>query len=215
MKRFIALLLFVLLVCFTTISLAEDFVIHAGIVFGDTKADVKAKETLIFDMEPGNGSLWYKGSVAGSDFATIQYFFDENNRVYDARYMLSEDNPHVLDDFDKYLNMLTEKYGEPLDKDNEICSLITGEWIKQIEYMLNRDRERGDGKTEYKIVSWSVPYDNYNVKIDLIYHSRNGYSACNIDYYTYKDEDIGKAKDDEIIRQQEQEKEKQEQMNDL
>ena len=176
------------------IAYAEDFTIHAGTMFGDTKQQVMEKETLAYqgekDYDDDTSYLIYDGTVAAYDNCHIYYYFDKKEELlidaeYDMGRFFDIGNDGILNRYAQLQDALTEKYGEALSEDDETTFLILGQGVYP-----------NSNVYDYKWVSWVAPYENYNVKIDLILSSYKGDSDLflNIDYYTFTDEELEIAK---------------------
>ena len=82
MKRIISCIL-VLIFCLTisTCFAEERFALRCGIYFGDTKADVKSKETLKITKETSNELVTESGELAGVSVEFISYRFDNSGKL--------------------------------------------------------------------------------------------------------------------------------------
>ena len=204
MKKIISFFLIILcIILLSSTGIAEDFIIHSGVKFGDTEEEVKQKETLT--LIGGLISLKYKGNVAGYDNAYIEYYFDYNNdnKVYDVNYKLANTydmsylKEEVLDIFKELEEKLTTKYGRKISEKESAYKYLKGFYYKANIEELNIFRYKEDRRIE--VNSWLVKYNNYNVKIDLyccydkpdiVFNKDRATAECGIEYYIYTDEEL-------------------------
>ena len=179
------------------VACAEDFTLHAGTMFGDTMEQVQEKETLKyigeFEYEDVNGTkttaILYTGTVAGYENCNIWYHFDKtNSTLCDVTYsmgisdIIGEDA--LLNRLGELGTLLMNKYGEPLSDNDDAKYLIKG-----------RNLNNKNSKYDYDFIGWSVPCDNYNVKIELVINYSSGSPAfLYIDYHPYTNEELEEAK---------------------
>lgn len=189
-----------------SVACAEDFTIHAGTMFGDTIDEVKSKEDLklINEIENDNEiGLVYKGKLVGYDGCRINYCFDSDKYLYDVYYTMPSSvdvgNNGVEEEYDYLLNALTDKYGNPLDTDDDAYYCIVGEQIKSLR-VSNKVFEKNGSSSRYEIeyVGWSIPSNDYNVKIELmlVTATSNNTTFCYIDYHKYTDDELAAAKEE-------------------
>ena len=171
---------------------AEDFTIHAGTTFGDTMEQVKEKETLEYINEfedKSTKALLYSGTVAGYENCNIWYYFNkENNTLCDVSYSMGIGSAigeeALLNRLGELGVLLMNKYGDPLSDNEDAKYLIKGQVLS-----------KPSNKYEYDFIGWSVPCDNYNVKIELIIEYYSGSPAyLYIDYHPYTNEELEEAK---------------------
>ena len=191
MKKIISLFLVAIITTALVVEkgFAEDFTIHSGVIFGDTKEEVKAKETLD-SGESGlinsGDCLIYNGKVAGYDDTNVFYQFDETSgKLFNALYYFRGLGDQGNNQYKKFKEQLEKKYGEPLNKKDEIYYEIWGNkdlsfYINGV-YYLSRQRL-------YDHNVWVVPYNGYKVVISLVqqYPPLINY----IDYRFYTDEEV-------------------------
>ncbi len=133
-KRWVALLTAVCLVAAPMSALAEDilkdtpeienFSLHSGVMFGDSKTEVKAKEKEAgFQCTDGekdglSDRVFVSGMFAGISSSTLSYDFYGEDGVYSASYAFSDDQSYQLDaqadDFSSITEELIKKYGDPI-----------------------------------------------------------------------------------------------------
>jgi len=202
MKRFISIcLFFCLLLSIASSCLAEDFIIHSGVIFGDGRKEILEKETMSLFAETDDNRIIYEGTLAGIDKSRIYYFLNSEGDLIDATYEFPSASDvgftEVLEEYKQLLAALTEKYGQPLDNTDDIC-LVRGNAISH-HYEVKSWYAADNIPVEMNIdvISWSVPSNDNFVKIDLIYNtttnSAGSYAYCSIDYYPYSDEDVKQA----------------------
>lgn len=194
---------------------AEDFTIHAGTMFGDTREEVKSKENLELHKEVASNAndseytkdvgediayMLFEGTVAGYDNVEVQYFFngDNNDSLFEVVYIMPEDVSvgagGVVGEYKDLLDNLTEKYGAPLSNEDEVYYLIISRFIQEQiwtnEYFQNEGLPFFAKDITYD--AWAIPCDGYNVKIELVMLG-NG-ESCNIVYHRYSDEEVDAAR---------------------
>lgn len=200
MKKVLALLLIVYLVLFSSIGIAEDFTIHSGVMFGDTKEDVSAKETLTFKKFNEDKNIFeYGGTVAGIDNTTIYYYFDNDNKLIDVFYAFPDSRSiginNVIAEYEQLAEALKSKYGNPIDTDSTVYELVCGKYYSIIKendaFHIKMGHPESNANREH--IAWVVPYDGYNVKIDLIIDDTDGRSQtynCCVDYHPFTDDEL-------------------------
>lgn len=196
MKRIISCIL-VLIFCLTisTCFAEERFALRCGIYFGDTKADVKSKETLKITKETSNELVTESGELAGVSVEFISYRFDNSGKLISVLWNVvdSRNNiyPPIL--FDTLEEALTKKYGKPDSTDINSSFLIEG---AAIEEMLNDDIVLLGmliGKSgPLQQCEWQIESSgNENVKIDLLYYQAYDEDyRLRLSYDLYTDEEL-------------------------
>ena len=120
MKKMLSIIMAMLLLwSFTVAAHAEnEFVLRNGIQFGDTKEEVRAKETIEINEEEGNeNQIWTKeGNVAGFEGVNLLYVFDDEDKLIEVKWQLPESSYSDTSDsiYSKMKKALSEKYGTPL-----------------------------------------------------------------------------------------------------
>lgn len=216
MKKVITVCLsLILAISALSFAFAEDFTIHAGTMFGETREEVKAKETLDLSEEVLSNAdesyytkdvgeniayLIYDGTVAGYDKSHIYYYFngENNDTLFEVVYSMPGysvvGNKGVIDEYQDLKQSLIDKYGNPLSSNDEAYYLIESRSIGETnwtnEYFKNEFLP--NYITDYDITAWSIPYEGYNVKIELVLYDSG--ERCNIIYHYYTDEEIEAAR---------------------
>lgn len=202
MKRYFSfLLVFVFAIFMCTTAFADGFTLRNGILFGDKMEDILAKETkLVRESEDSN---WFKGTIAGYSGAKCGFYFDDDGIMYAMDYSFDSDvctsRDRVNDVYKTLYDSVVRQYGKPLGNTGGTVHLITGPAIDKMAmwvYLLGAlDGNKGD---YYDYDEWTLNYDEYHVKIDLIsYYYRD--SDYNYSYYVdlsykkYTDEDFDAA----------------------
>ena len=170
------------------VACAEDFTLHAGTMFGDTKEQVKEKENNTdveeFVYNENISHFLYTGiTIAGYENCDIHYYFDNTkDYLFDVSYFMGGSvkigEDALLNRLGELGTLLIEKYGKPLSNEDEVNCLISG-WTRN--------------KTNYDFdyIGWSVPCGDYNVKIELVITYDFGKPfSLNIDYHQYTDEEF-------------------------
>ena len=200
MKKILAFIIAIIMVCSIASAMAEDFTIHAGTKFGDTIDEVKEKETLRFFEKSVDfynskySELVFHGEVAGFEDASIYYYLNTKSKVFDVRYEMmntySVTNAEYNKGYRKLYQMLKDKYGTPLDKDSKVYILFQGHYASNV---IKESKKNPRGGSITDLVSWTAPYDKYIVKIDLYTRELfNGSKLCNIEYYKYTKKELKK-----------------------
>lgn len=131
-KRLVSGFLAVMLLAMLALpAMAEEgFTLRNGVQFGDTMEQVKAKETLEWNLAScdDNSLQTEEGTVAGISGVTITYQFDEDGKLeevyWELPYRTSANSSDS--DYSKIYKALAEKYGSPLGYTNDACYIITG-----------------------------------------------------------------------------------------
>ena len=200
MKRNAFLLVFILIFSsFINFSLAEEFTIHAGTKFGDTREEVMAKETLLYCGENGKDGISFRGTVAGFDNSKVYYNFDDNVKLIEVYYGFnsydgSRSSRTIQNIYETLLDGLTQKYGNEIT-DKDYIKYGIPSWALNI-----CNTSPTESRRIYDLNVWIVPCDGYNVKIELI---RTMDRDCFLSYLPYTDE---MAKDAEKLYRDKQNK---------
>ena len=202
MKRYIGVLLtMILIVGMCAIAFADDFTLRNGILFGDTIEDILTKETkLERESEDGN---WFKGTIAGYSGAECGFYFDDDSKLYAMDYCFGPNvctsRDRVNDVYKTLYDSVVRQYGKPLGNTGGTVNLITGPAFERMSlwvYLLGTlDGNKGD---YYDYDEWTLNFDNYNVKIDMIsyYYRDSNYDYSyyiDLSYKKYTDEDFNAA----------------------
>ena len=152
-KRWIALLMAACIVaapvsCFAesiveNAPVIEDFSLHKGSMFGDTVADVKAKEEADGSAKLGIDYtdtsmciMFYDGTFAGIGDSTLRYAFTKNdNTLYMTTYMFRNNDEELVksidnqnEEFDYITDELTKRYGNPFFDEGDGIPFIYGKY---------------------------------------------------------------------------------------
>lgn len=210
MKKVFSIFLFLVLL-FTALSscFAEDFTIHSGVKFGDTTNDILSKENLSL-VNTTDTMVFYNGTVAGINNVNVVYFLDDNGKVKEATYEFPSSSSigfsDVLVEYNGLLSALTEKYGTPLDKNDNIC-LVYGNTLTEHFSSLDSFASLNlSVESTLETASWSIPLSDNYVKVDVVYMAMDYKSSslgkkayCMIDYYIYTDNDVELAVENKKI----------------
>lgn len=209
MKKLLSTIMAMLLLwSFAVSAHAEnEFVLRNGIQFGDTKEQVRAKETIAINEERSEdeedlGHLWTeKGNVAGFEDVIILYTFDEKDKLIEVKWCLpmrsnsdSSDN-----DYSKLKKAMSEKYGTPLGYTNGDCYIITTDTLTNAYTFvgLNKMLDMPSDIRDYD--EWDYEYQNgQHIKIDLVqfyitYTNSREYDFW-VGYKHFTDEELNAAK---------------------
>ena len=197
MKRIIsALLCLSILLTLPLSSLAEEFTLRNGIMFGDTMDDILAKEKTLTRKE--DDSNWFTGKIAGYNDADCGFYFDAEGKLKSMDYDFSNSctsRESTNEVYKKLYNSLVRQYGKAKGNTGGSCELITGPAMTNMAiwvYLLgSMDKCAGD---YYDYDEWVIDTNGYHVKIDLIsYYYRDSdyeYSYfCDLSYHMYTDQE--------------------------
>ena len=136
MKKCILLLSIVLMTMLLLVPACADdvFSLRNGIQFGDTKEQVRAKETIEIDEYSCSDTRieTKKGTVAGIDDVYVTYEFSDDNKLIEVTWictMFSDDlfgKEYIDSSYDKIKSAMQSKYGEPLPSSNGDFYVIRG-----------------------------------------------------------------------------------------
>lgn len=201
MKRcFSILLTLILIIGICPSVLADDgFTLRNGILFGDTMDTILGKETKL--TRESDDSNWFKGSIAGYSGAECGFYFDDDDKLESMCYNFGSSvcgsSRDTTDSVYKTLyDSVTRQYGKPLGNTGGKCYIITGPAVEQMSVWVYLFGSLDGCKGDYiDYDEWTLPFDDYNVKIDLIsYYYRNKdyeYSYyVSLSYHKYTDADV-------------------------
>lgn len=206
MKKMLSMLMAMLLLwSFAGAAHAEnEFVLRNGIQFGDTKEEVRAKETIAINEEEGDEqSLWTEeGSVAGFEEVVICYVFDDEDKLIEVKWQLPESYYSDTSDsiYSKMKKALSEKYGTPLGYTNGDFYIITTTAVTGAALMTALYKLTGEYGDLRDYDEWDYEYQNgQHVKIDLIqFYTGATYNSLKYDvrigYKHFTDEELNAAK---------------------
>ena len=172
----------------------EPFSLRNGIMFGDSKADVKAKEKeLSLDVD-GDTYLKYIGNIVGSD-GEAYYAFGEHDKLNSMRYEFESENSSEMTDLYKTIrDSCTRKYGDALDLDEGNVFTIRGTAIENAYNKVIVTNYMG-GKADFEYEEWVVyGNDGNNVKIELaisyLAKSYGTYYDVDVSYNSFTQEEL-------------------------
>ena len=194
-----------LLWSFTVAAHAEnEFVLRNGIQFGDTKEEVRAKETIEINEEEGNeNQIWTKeGNVAGFEGVNLLYVFDDEDKLIEVKWQLPESSYSDTSDsiYSKMKKALSEKYGTPLGYTNGDFYIITTTAVTGAAVFAGTYKLVGKYGDLRDYDEWDYEYQNgQHVKIDLIqFYTGATYNSLQyrvwIGYKHFTDEELNAAK---------------------
>lgn len=205
MKKILSMIMAMLLLwSFAISAFAEDeFILRNGIRFGDTKENVRAKETIAIaeEKEDANEIWTIEGIVAGIEKVKIVYIFDEKDKLIEVRWQLPEktNSDSSDNDYFKLKKAMTEKYGIPLGNTSGDCYIITTTALSGAAGWVSLCAMIGVGDIA-NYDEWNYEYqNNQHVKIDLVqFYSGANYSSRQYDiwvgYKHFTDEELNTAK---------------------
>lgn len=204
MKRLLALVLVGMMIL-PAISLAEEFTLRNGIVFGDTMEDVLAKETFTIsevvdekddkDREYPYSISTGKTTLADISNSYIWYRFDENKQLREVVYEFrSSTNRDTADnDYGTVNSGLIRKYGNSLGYSNGACYIFAGTALIGAAKMVGLYKAIGGYGDLRNYDEWDVKSGNYHVKIEQVEYYYGSSSVerkyCHRVSYTYFTDD--------------------------
>ena len=206
MKKMLSIIMAMLLLwSFTVAAHAEnEFVLRNGIQFGDTKEEVRAKETIEINEEEGNeNQIWTKeGNVAGFEGVNLLYVFDDEDKLIEVKWQLPESSYSDTSDsiYSKMKKALSEKYGTPLGYTNGDFYIITTTAVTGAAVFAGTYKLVGKYGDLRDYDEWDYEYQNgQHVKIDLIqFYTGATYNSLQyrvwIGYKHFTDEELNAAK---------------------
>lgn len=123
MKRTLVLLTVILVVLtFSSVSLADRFTIHSGTAMGmsmnevislEKEAGFKMEKDTLVKKTKAAKQIIGSGKIAGIEKSKVVYMFDNNDKLFSAVYDLGSILLFKQSDYDSVEKTLTEKYGTP------------------------------------------------------------------------------------------------------
>ena len=164
-------------------SVSQSFSIRNGIMFGDTKENVKEKEK--FKIEEENDSLirTKPGKVAGVEDSYVEYHFNDSGLLYDIYMDFGVHigkNSQAEAAYNSTFKTLRQKYGAPIILDDETWYVIEGSAVSKY-----RENSAFLKSVDIKPVlqqysQWIIRYDDISVMIDLIRYAPNGEGSSDV-----------------------------------
>lgn len=200
MKRIVCVAV-VLLMCMSAFAgVAEErFALRCGIYFGDTKNEVKEKETLAIKSETDYEIVTESGKLAGENVESVSYRFDDKGQLVSVLWNVCNSRNDIFPPmiFESLSESLSAKYGTPDSSDTDTFFLIKG---AAIDDMLNLAEESTAfalslmlGKAGPMMQNeWQIESsNNENVKIDLLlYQVDETDYRLRLSYDVYTDEQL-------------------------
>ena len=200
MKKAISILLVILLLSLSISVYAEPFSLRNGIFFGDTMEEVKSKEQLKY-INGKEDKNWFRGTIANVDDSEVSFYFDkETGQLTDMSYYLGARSTVYRSNYDEIKESLIKKYGNPLGNTGGYFHVIVGKAVesyirgKTIANMYNSK----DDLLDYD--EWLINCDGGAVKIDLILESTS-HLTISLSYHFATDEEIEKLMEEEKDKQ--------------
>ena len=201
MKKLISLLVVIQMVMLLFVpAFAEEFSLRNDIHFGDTKEQVRSKETIPIESGDDFGIQTQKGTVAGFDGVQILYLFNDDDKLeevaWDLPILANADESDNA--YDKLKNAMKSKYGDALGYSNGDCYVITSIAIEWAAALVDSFQKKGAGEIcDYD--EWDYEYQpGKHVKIEIIqYYFGNSYASkvysIRVGYKFFTDEDLTAA----------------------
>lgn len=205
MKKLISLLVVIQMVMLLFVpAFAEEFSLRNDIHFGDTKEQVRSKETIPIDESESDdyGIQTQKGMAAGFDGVEIFYSFSADNKLKEVTWDLP--NSVTVDEsdnaYDKLKNAMKSKYGNALGYTNGDCYIITGKAIEWAVGLVSIFQTSSNGVGDIRDYDeWDYEYQpGEHVKIEIIqYYYGTSYASrrygIRVGYKFFTDEDLTAA----------------------
>lgn len=207
MKKLLSTIMAMLLLwSFAVSAHAEnEFVLRNGIQFGDTKEQVRAKETIAIDEKKSKeDSLWTEeGDVAGFEGVTILYRFDDEDKLIEVKWTMphrtSSDTSNS--DYEKLENAFQQKYGTPLGYSNGEWYIITTKAFENAVLVVTLVPSVDESGAISHYSEWDYEYQKgQHVKIELVqyYIKNNNIGGAiymfEVGYKYFTDEELNAAK---------------------
>lgn len=201
MKKLISLLVVIQMFMLLFVpAFAEEFSLRNDIHFGDTKEQVRSKETIPIESGDDFGIQTQKGTVAGFDGVQILYLFNDDDKLeevaWDLPILANADESDNA--YDKLKNAMKSKYGDALGYSNGDCYVITSIAIEWAAALVDSFQKKGAGEIcDYD--EWDYEYQpGKHVKIEIIqYYFGNSYASkvysIRVGYKFFTDEDLTAA----------------------
>lgn len=201
MKKYILIILSLLMVVsYCSVANADEFILR-GVKFGITLDEVKAIETLEYShKEAEKETYYYKGTLSGIENSTIGYKF-ENGSLKSILIDFDNTRGNLLlkRDYDTINSALTTKYGKPLG--------FTGG--KTYEFVGNNLNALSATfplaslvNMSYEYSEWWIETDGGHVKIDQMFTfipGKKGVAESGVNslqYTFFSDADVNKVMGD-------------------
>ena len=205
MKKCILLLSIVLMTMVLLVPACADdvFSLRNGIQFGDTKEQVRAKETIEIDEYSCSDTRieTKKGTVAGIDDVCVTYEFSDDNKLIEVKWYCWKFNDdlfgkeYINSSYDKIKSAMQSKYGEPLPTSNGNFYVIRGSVSNVALYgpLLDRNNSLRD------YAEWDYEYQTgEHVKIEIVMNWRYSTSfntyELHVGYKHFTSEDLDNAR---------------------
>lgn len=204
MKKLLSTIMAMLLLwSFAVSAHAEnEFVLRNGIQFGDTKEQVRAKETIAINEKESKGDelITEKENVAGFERVEIVYRFDEKGKLIEVKWdMPWQSLSNSNSDYEKLKNAFQQKYGTPLGYSNGELYIITTTVFDEIAKQIVSMPFIGGTAALLDYSEWDYEYQKgQHVKIDLAQYyiedkvGNRGYQL-KVCYKYFTDEELNTA----------------------
>lgn len=212
MKKLISLLVVIQMVMLLFVpAFAEEFSLRNDIHFGDTKEQVRSKETIPIDEdaikankaadEGFNSIITERGVVAGINEVRIVYDFSNDDKLEEVRWEVHSTKWVDESDsiYEKLKNAMTSKYRTTLGYTNGDCYIITGKTIERAIQWASFVTAYGGFGDIRDYDEWDYEYQpGKHVKIEIV-QSCTASSGASKTYYVnagykfFTDEDLTAA----------------------
>lgn len=214
MKKFICLLLGIVIFFVSTSAFAEPFTVHNGIPFGATPDEIieyESQNGFEFSeriLVSSDNKLFEEGTffleclnvmAAGEEGSDIYYLFDNSKKMSSCLYYADD----FLDPFDStnVLSTLIEKYGEPVAYDTEYISIGKSQDALSTYNTFCKSFEMADIEID-EFYQWLIETEDGGVEIMVLSFSRSFFVDSYHRVISYShitseewDEMIGKVKE--------------------
>lgn len=221
MRKLISLLVVIQMVMLLFVpAFAEEFSLRNDIHFGDTKEQVRSKETIPIDEDASKEDKiqTQAGMVAGFDGVEISYRFSVDDKLEEVKWDIFYADIGESDKaYEKLQKAMTSKYGGALGYTNGTCYIITSEVIEDAVEIVGLFQMYNGVADIRNYDEWDYEYQpGKHVKIEIIeyYYGNYGYWV-NVGYKFFTDEDLTAAMAEKQAENEEKQAENQKVINDI
>lgn len=202
LSLFVAIQMIMLI--FATAYAEEDFSLRNGVRFGDTKAQVRAKETIPINEKRSSDKIirTQGGMVAGFNGVEICYKFTADDKLNEVIWNmpLASNSGESNSVYEKLQKALKSKYGEPLGYTNGDCYIVTSGALESAAALTALMKSINAISSIRDYEEWDYEYQpGEHVKIEIVQLYSKGIGSnpdlhsIDIGYKYFTDEDLAAA----------------------